>query len=226
MTAHLVHNSCFSCSLGNLSASFDVYELHITVAQTVDLEAFKQFCYQAGIKALVIDLGAELPVQPMTCSRITASFSDAMLEAAKLRDILTNAGFVVTRVKLEAAPWNSGVPESDIQAQKAPSGNYFEHHTKLKLPKTANLRLLEMLCESNNAHLSRNAFKVFTDGSQERLITQRHYGLGFASASLRFNAFLEVLKSFDFKVEKTVSEYCVFDSNLELDAGWGSPHAA
>jgi hypothetical protein len=226
MTAHLVHNSCFSCSFNNLQASSDVFELHITVDQNVDLTAFKSFCYQAGIKALMIDLGTNVPVQPMTCSRITSSFSDAMLEATKLRDVLTKAGFEVTRVKLEAAPWNAGVPESEVQAQKAPSGNYFEHHTKLKLPKTANLKLLEMLCDSNNAHLSRNAFKVFTDGTQERLVTQRHYGLGFASASLRFNAFLEVLKSFDFKVEKTISEYCVFDSNLELDAGWGSSHAA
>jgi hypothetical protein len=225
MTAHLTQNSCFSCSLNKLQASSDVFELHITVAQTVDLTAFKSFCYKAGIKALVIDLGAELPVQPMTCSRITGSFSEAMLEAQRLRDVLTNAGFEVIRMKLEAAPWNAGVPESDAQAQKAPSGNYFEHHTKLKLPKTANLRLLEMLCESNNAHLSRNAFKVFTDGTSERLITQRHYGLGFASASLRFTAFLAVLKSFDFKVQKTISEYCVFDSNLELDAAWGSPHA-
>jgi hypothetical protein len=226
MTAHLTQNSCFACSLNNLPASSDIFELHITVNQNVDLMAFKAFCYQAGIKALVIDLGANVPAQPMTCSRITGSFSQAMLEANQLRDVLKNAGFEVTRVKLEAAPWNAGVPESDVQAQQAPSGNYFEHHTKLKLPKTANLRLLEMLCETNNAHLSRNAFKIFADGTSERLITQRHYGLGFSSATLRFNAFLEVLKSFDFKVEKTVSEYCVFDSNLELDAGWGSPHAA
>jgi hypothetical protein len=226
MTAHLTQNSCFACSLNKLQASSDIFELHITVNQNVDLTAFKGFCYQAGIKALVIDLGANVPVQPMTCSRIMGSFSQAMQEAQQLRDILTNAGFEVTRVKLEAAPWNTGVPESDVQAQKAPSGNYFEHHTKLKLPKTTNLRLLEMLCESNNAHLSQNAFKVFADGTTERLITQRHYGLGLASASLRFTAFLEVLKSFDFKVEKTVSEYCVFDSNLELDAGWGNPHAA
>jgi hypothetical protein len=225
MTAHLTQNSCFSCSLNNLQESSDVFELHITVAQTVDLEAFKRFCYTAGIKALVIDLGAEQPVQPMTCSRITGSFSEAMIKANQLREVLTNAGFEVTRVKLEAAPWNAGVPESELQAQKVPSGNYFEHHTKLKLPKNANLRLLEMLCQTNNAHLSRNAFKVCSDGTSERLITQRHYGLGFVSASLRFNAFLEVLKSFDFIVEKTVSEYCVFDSNLQLDAGWGSPHA-
>jgi hypothetical protein len=220
MTAHLVHNSCFSCSLNNLPASDDVFELHITVSPSVDLEAFKHFCYMAGIKALVIDLGTNVPMQPMTCSRIVGSFSTAMLESIRLRDVLAQAGFVVTRVKLEAAPWNAGVPTSDVEARLSPSGNYFEHHTKLKLLKNANLKLLEMLCETNNAHLSRNAFKVYEDGTQERLITQRHYGLGFSSASLRFTAFLEVLKSYGFNVQKTVSEYCVFDSNLELDAGW------
>jgi hypothetical protein len=220
MTAHLVHNSCFSCSLNNLPATLDVFELHITVSSTVDLEAFKYFCYMAGIKALVIDLGADLPVQPMTCSRILGSFSKAMLESTRLRDVIEQAGFEVTRVKLEAAPWNAGVPTSDAEAKLSPSGNYFEHHTKLKLLKTANLKLLEMLCETNNAHLSRNAFKVYEDGTQERLITQRHYGLGFSSASIRFTAFLEVLKSYGFNVQKTVSEYCVYDSNLELDAGW------
>ncbi len=226
MTAHLTQNSCFACSLNKLPASSDIFELHITVNQNVDLGAFKSFCYQAGIKGMVIDLGANVPVQPMTCSRIAGSFSQAMLEANQLRDVLTEAGFEVTRVKLEAAPWNLDVPTTDEQAKRNPGGNYFEHHTKLKLPKTANFRLLEMICETNNAHLSHNAFKVFADGTSERLVTQRHYALGFASASLRFNAFLEVLKSFDFKVEKTVSEYCVFDSNLELDAGWGSPHPA
>jgi hypothetical protein len=220
MTAHLVENSCFSCTLNNLPGTTDVYELHVTVSQSVDLEAFKRFCYTAGIKALVIDLGANMPVQPMTCSRITGSFSIAMLESKRLRDVLKQAGFEVTRVKLEAAPWNAGVPENDAQAKHSPSGNYFEHHTKLKLLKNANLRLLEALCATNQAHLSQNTFKVFADGTQERLITQRHYGLGFSSASLRFNAFLEVLKSYGFNVQKTVSEYCVFDSNLELDAGW------
>ena len=221
MTAHLVENSCFSCTLnGNLPGIEDTFELHITVDQTVNLEAFKWFCYTAGIKALVIDLGVGVAMQPMTCSRVAGSFAQATLGAAKLRTALEAAGFTVTRVKLEAAPWNTGVPTTDEQAKRSPSGNYFEHHTKLKLEKNANLKLLEQLCTSNQAHVSRNAFKSFTDGSSERLITQRHYGLGFSSASSRFTAFLEVLKSYGFEVQKTVSEYCVFDSNLELDATW------
>ena len=124
--------------------------------QSVNLEAFKRFCYMAGIKALVIDLAVNVAMQPMTCSRVTGSFAQATLEAAKLRTALEGAGFAVTRVKLEAAPWNAGVPITDEQAKLSPSGNYFEHHTKLKLEKHANLRLLEQFCARKKPRATRH----------------------------------------------------------------------
>lgn len=78
----------------------------------------------------------------------------------------------MVRIKVEAAPWNDGVPERDADAVE---GRYFEHHVKLLLPDAAagTLVSLTRLLEPHQARLSRNARRQRDDGRHERFATQR-----------------------------------------------------
>ncbi len=71
----------------------------------------------------------------------------------------------------------------------------------------------------HDAHLSANAFKI-VDGKQQQFITMRVYGMGYKSAQTRFDNLLKLLRSKGFKLSQQQREYAVYDSNLNLDAGW------
>jgi hypothetical protein len=83
----------------------------------------------------------------------------------------------VVRVKIEAAPWNEGVPRSDEDAR---DDLYFEHHVKVQ-QLTSDLRGLVTLIRAvigHDAHVSVNARRTRADGFQERFVTQRCHGGG------------------------------------------------
>jgi hypothetical protein len=197
----------------------DVFELHITVAPMVGeaLTRFRQLCGQERLKALVIELAAELSIQPMTCSRLRGTLAEALAETLRLQQLLEQHGFVVTRRKIEAAPWNSQVPST------APSDptHYFEHHAQLLLTPASNIALLTALCAQHHAHLSLNPYKQRPDGHSQRFVTLRSYGCGKSQADQRFLALCQTLLAAHFVIGEQISEFCVFDSNLALDGSWG-----
>lgn len=198
----------------------DWFELHITVAEMTsqDVQRFKAFCLSQRIKALVIELESETPIQHMTCSRVSGSFETALQEAKRVGALLEGQGFGVVRTKIEAAPWNRDVP---LEAAPTNPQNYFEHHAKLLLPPSSNLLLLEGICTTHRAHLSRNAFKKLEGDSQLRFVTLRGYGLGKIQAEQHFAALLSTLKGAGFVVQDSITEFCVYDSNVALDGAWG-----
>ncbi len=217
--------SCFAqnlkpCFSSLVKQTADAFELHITVAPLLgtELERFRQVCQQQGLKPLQIDFSTDQPVQIMTCSRMTGSLSNALLEVNRIRDLLEGHGFMVTRRKLEAAPWNSHVPQ-----EHAPNNlsEYFEHHAKVLLPKHMGLARLERIAKLYQAHLSSNAFKLLPDGAQHFFITRRSYQVTRGQAQGFFDELVYHLKLAGFHVLDTIAEFCVFDSNLELDGVWG-----
>ncbi|ADV67511.1 hypothetical protein [Deinococcus maricopensis] len=187
------------------------------------LDAYRAACTALRVKALVIELSPALPVQPMTCLRVTGSFADAMAEAARVRDLLAAQGFPTTRVKVEAAPWNPGVPVTDAQGMAEPPGRYFEYHARLTLPDGADLSGLREACAQHRAHVSRNPLKVREDGLQERFVTLRAYGVGREAVEARAAELEGALRRAGWTVASTVLEYCVHDDHLALDGGWGQP---
>ncbi|MEO0844753.1 MAG: hypothetical protein AAF063_38725, partial [Cyanobacteria bacterium J06643_5] len=64
------------------------------------------------------------------------------------------------------------------------------------------------------------AFKKFINEKQERFITMRMYGVGYKSAQTGFDKLINCLKAKGFKLSQQQREYAVYDSNLNLDAGW------
>ncbi|MGB3654015.1 MAG: hypothetical protein WBA41_22785 [Rivularia sp. (in: cyanobacteria)] len=48
----------------------------------------------------------------------------------------------------------------------------------------------------------------------------RVYGVGYKSAQTRFDNLIALLKAKKFKLSQQQREYTLYDSNLNLDAGW------
>lgn len=204
-----------------------MFEIHLT---TVPLEAgrllaYRQACLELRVKAIVIELAPGLPVQPMTCLRVTGHYEEALGAARRLSENLTGLGFPTLRVKIEAAPWNDGVPQTDGEAAAEPAGRYFEFHARVLLAEGAALTVLSGLCTRHGAHLSRNPLKVRDDGQQERFVTLRASGVGRATTEARTAALLRGLMAAGWTADSTVLEYCVHDDHLELDGFWGKGSA-
>ena len=197
------------------------FEAHVTItAGIVDIERFRSTCAALGVKCIWIELpqGAT-PSQPMTSSYHRGDLADVIREVAALADAVRQAGFAVTRVKLEAVTTNEGVPASDEEAARFPVGNYFEFHAKVSLPSGADLAPLSALCATHRAHLSSNAFKSDDQGC-ERFVTLRVYAAGRVNSERAFDALLADLDDAGYAVTNRLREYTIFDSNNRVDAGW------
>ena len=200
------------------------FEAHITIESLPDAatkERFMAFCEKNALKGIEIELSrGDFMHQPMTCSLHEGDFQEVLGNVQHIAQNLAAEGFPVTRVKLEAAPFNAELPQTNAEVvQHAPS-NYFEHHLKLLLPAEADTDLLLQICEKYHAHLSRNAFKKLQDGMSERFVTIRNYGLGKAEAEQSLCDLRNAIEAVGFQVIKSITEYCVYDDCLDLDANW------
>jgi hypothetical protein len=212
----------------HLAGSFyrGMFESHITI-DALDRDQqlrFSDVCRQLGVKSVLIELpeGAARS-QPMTASYHHGEIGLVIAEVSSQCRGLREAGFALARVKLEAVASNEGVPDSDEEAARAPSENYFEFHVKLLLPATANLESLRACCDRHSARLSRNALKTESDGRSERFVTFRLYSIGRRSAFARLDALERDLTLAGFIIANRQREYTIFDSAERLDAGWIDP---
>ncbi|WP_018350350.1 nucleotidyl transferase AbiEii/AbiGii toxin family protein [Longispora albida] len=202
------------------------FDIHLTVYayQTTDLAVFAE---RNGVKytRIMLDEG-RTGDQPM----ITATGHGTLAEMMELADgwKARLAGFGVgsgniRRVKIEAAPWNDGVPADAAEAANEPRGRYFEHHVKLLLPDASASRLVDLaeLAEQHGARLSRNARRQRPDGTREWFVTQRCRGVGRAEAHSTLEELLAVLGGYE--ILAVEEEYVVHDSAEYLDVGWLLP---
>jgi hypothetical protein len=198
------------------------FETHLTVAiEEEATDRVSAWAAQRGLKfsQILLDRGSHAS-QPMVTSTGHGLFAEQMEKARTLQRDLATCGFEVTRVKVEAAPWNEGVPLEDSNAAAAGNQRYFEHHLKLLLPADADLDRLASIAEPHGAHLSRNARRHRSDGMQERFVTQRCYRTGRATAQAKLEKLAAALKADRWNILEIEQEYVVYDSNLALDDGW------
>lgn len=203
------------------------FEVHLTVsAPTAPArERFRGWCAGRGHKCVWIVLArGEHTEQPMaTWRRGHTNLPVVRAEAEAQAAELTRTGLAVTRVKIEVAPTNSDVPQTDADATEHPSASYFEHHIKLLRRRDQPRDALLAVCGAFGAHLSRNAFRDAPGEREERFVTLRAYALGAISADRTFRALLAALREAGEQVLEAESEYCVHDSAVALDAGWLTP---
>lgn len=201
------------------------FETHLTLGSTEPTALSRLGTWSAertGLKLthIVLDQGAT-PSQPMLTQRWRGSFGAAFAAAQALRCQLHTVGFSVVRLKLEAAPWNAGVPQTEREARAFPSYCHFEHHLKLLLPSESALESLRLAVQPHGAHLSRNARRTRPDHQHERFVTQRCYGVGQSVAQARLAALTKALAAYT--ILDSEEEFVLYDSNLALEHGWIQP---
>lgn len=192
------------------------FEIHLTATpgSTGSLAAFAER-YKLKFSDILLDRG-ENPVQPMITVRASGPLRKVRKAADRWRKKAHRVA-LVTRLKIEAAPWNDGVPVHDSGAE---ADRYFEHHVKLLLPDAADTTFdtITTLVESHGARLSSNARRRRDDGQHERFVTQRCHGVGRSSAKAQLDLLLAALH--EHEILEVEEEYVVFDSDLDLDEGW------
>ena len=190
------------------------FEIHLTVLADPRLAGVAA---AHGVKYthIVLDRGTT-PDQPMLTLRARGPLAVVVAEGQAWTERLTRHGFTVVRVKVEASPFNAGVPRHDAEA---PPQRYFEHHVKLVLD-TADIETARDISLRHTAHLSRNARRGDAGGRHERFVTQRCHGCGRTQARRRLDALVAELTAAGLAIVEVEQEYVVLDSNPAVDAGW------
>src|SRR4051794_6115945 len=110
------------------------YEAHVTVSAPDEpaRARFRTTCAGLGVKSVLIELPTgSTRSQPMTSSYHKGDLQSVTREVAGIARALRQAGFELTRIKLEAVVGTCTVPETDEEARALPPGNYFEFHVKV-----------------------------------------------------------------------------------------------
>lgn len=190
------------------------FELHLTVSPFLSNreEEFVQSCQKLGGKPILIELSrGEFQQQPMfTKVEYVISLEQALERARNYALELQKLAYKINRSKIE-------VPAYCFEKFKAEKSNYFEWHGKIDY---INVSKLLSLCEKHSVHLSRNSLK---NQSEIRFITLREYGNKDVFDN-RVSLLKEALNEGGWKVFKEQAEYCVYDSNCELDKNWLNGH--
>ncbi|WP_254716476.1 hypothetical protein [Actinomadura sp. WMMB 499] len=202
-----------------------VFETHVTVRG--DARAVAEWAAARGVKFvhIVLERG-RVASQPMLTLPFGGTLDEARADAARTVRDLEADGFAVARVKIEAAPWNAGVPVTDGEALGP--AYYFEHHVKLLLDAGADTgagtgaetEALARTVRPHAAHVSRNARRVRSDGRRERFVTQRCRRVGARTAGARLDALTAALRADGHEIAGVEREFVVFDGDESLDDGW------
>ncbi|NUR49005.1 MAG: nucleotidyl transferase AbiEii/AbiGii toxin family protein [Hamadaea sp.] len=205
----------------------NAFEIHLTVGYDVERAAAVAQRHGAKFAHIMLDRGAQ-PSQPMITISGTGTLAAQHKLVTRWQRIISKAGLYVFRTKIEGAPWNDGVPDTDDEARREPAGRYFEHHVKLLLPDASATRLIELtrLVEPFGARLSRNARRHRDDGRHERFVTQRCFGVGRSGAREQLDALVTALRTRPEEILEVEAEYVFEDSRLTYDDGWlaETPH--
>ena len=199
------------------------FETHVTVHlnEAADIDRLRAWAGPRDLKCTHIILArGRAASQPMVTRHGRGDFAAELAAAKELAEALADAGFAVTRVKTEAAPWTAGVPATDDEGQRHPPARYFEHHVKLLLGPGADMTALTEIAQGHAAHVSRNALRRRDDGREERFVTQRCFGVGRTTARAALDALLHALRRAEYPIIDVEEEFVVHDSNVALDAGW------
>lgn len=210
------------------------YEIHITIkGGFVDdsakrLDEFKAACAEIGVKPLLIDLhnnmGKTIMLDCQTSSVHMGDNTSVITEARRISAALAQKGFTPIREKVETVPWHPAAPSTAHANPTMPKDCYFEAHFNIVVdnPKLVALRQRESIY---GVHLSRNAFKRISDTEFVMMATKRNYAGTYEQFKAECDDLVELLTRDGFTVPKTITEFSVYDTNIEHDAEWIGPDA-
>lgn len=192
----------------NMPEISGIFEIHITV-KAESTEIFVELCSKLGVKPVIIELPyGQHPEQFMTSSWTNGTAEVAKNLAARLVQRITDFGFEVLRVKVEAGASNKGVPEEETPHDP---NCYFEFHIKIGIKEQE--QGFQDALKKHSAHLSLNSLK---GDPNRKFVTLRIYNCGRKAA---FNRLGELL--LDIKNPLAIEhEFCIMDTNTILDKDW------
>lgn len=205
------------------------YEIHITVAggtvvdSAVRLEEFKAACGEIGVKPLLIDMhntmGKTIMLDCQTSSVHIGDNTSAITEVRRIASALREHGFKPIREKVETVPWHPAAPSTAHKNPVMPKDCYFEAHFNVVVD-DAKLAVLRSREQVYGVHLSRNAFKRISATEFVMMATLRNYDGTYEQFKSDCDNVVEILQRDGFTVPKTITEFSVYDTNIEHDAEW------
>lgn len=198
------------------------YELHITVAEAPDVEAFRLACHAAQVKPILLDLqtrGDAVIKDVMTSSVVFGANSDALAALEAQTKVLEAHGLRVVRKKIETVPWHPAAPSLAHANPVMPKDCYFECHFGLKLPASAPTEDLRALAQQLGCHMSRNTFKRTSDYIV-LMLTYRDYEGPYESVTAAVDRIAHALRDAGYDVDKEIVEFSLYDTKVHHDAAW------
>lgn len=198
------------------------YELHVTVAEAPDVDAFRLACHDAQVKPILLDLqtqGNQVIRDVMTSSVVFGTNTDALAAIERQCQVLSAHGLRVVRKKIETVPWHPAAPSIAHANPVMPKDCYFECHFGVKTQEGPALAQLRELAQKLNCHLSRNTFKRTADHIVV-MLTYRDYQGPYESVAQMVGHIGETLRSAGFEVDKEIIEFSLYDTKVHHDAAW------
>ncbi|MFJ8040091.1 hypothetical protein ACIRBX_06180 [Kitasatospora sp. NPDC096147] len=213
------HPSASGSPVDHFSGDF---ETHLTVSiPAARLARLEQWADTAGLEVTHIVLArGRTRHQPMLTLTGRGTFPEQRAAALATAARLRSAGFAVTRIKIEASPWATGVPVTAAEAVRLGPDTYFEHHLKVLLPPGPDHAALAELAGHHQAHLSWNARRTDRAGRQQRFVTQRCHRAGLPEAGRQLARLTTAVAAAGYEVLSSEREFVVYDDNLAVDQGW------
>lgn len=198
------------------------YEIHITVQDVPNGNAFKRACEVIGVKPILLALQSKTNgtlKDVMTSSVVIGTIEDAHIESRRIEHALRSFQMYPIRRKIETIPWNP-----IVEVSNGPS-NYFEAHISIEvnlvnghLPRATKEQLRED-CSLVDLHLSSNQFKNNTT-TAVYMTTLREYDTTYDAFKNRTEAAIDFLEGRAWQIKSHVVEFAVFDSNVDHDKEW------
>lgn len=198
------------------------YEIHVTVEEA-DVEHFRAVCAELQVKPIVLDLHLHqggVIKDIMTSSKFYGDNRGAFEYMKGISAGLTKAGLKVVREKIETVPWCPAAPSEKHSTYYMPPGCYFECHFGVLVHNDDELERLKGKAVDLNAHLSKNVFKRFEDGSYVIMFTYRDYATTRENFRRNIDTIKEVLATNQLTVEREVIEFSIYDTKVTHDSQW------
>jgi NTP pyrophosphatase (non-canonical NTP hydrolase) len=198
------------------------YELHITVAEAPDVDAFKMACRDAEVKPILLDLQTrsnDIIRDAQTSSVVFGKNTDALAALEAQAKVLEAHGLTVVRKKIETVPWHPAAPSRNHAAPVMPKDCYFECHFGVKTQEGAPMERLRVLSRELGCHMSRNVFKR----SSEHVIvmlTYRDYEGPYENVTETVDNIAASLRLSGYQVDKEIVEFSLYDTKVHHDAAW------
>jgi len=198
------------------------YEIHVTVQiDSAQIEDFKKSCSAIGVKPIVLSLQTTQSIHVMqdvmTSSVFLGDNTSVYNETVRIANELTERGFTVVRKKIETVPWHPAAPT--LPGDTMPKNCYFESHVAVRTS-VEKQDLLRRIADANDAHMSKNLFKIIDENNFVQMMTVRWYDGIYSDFDSTIDKFIEELKQYGFELDKKIVEFSVYDTRVSHDTAW------